>query len=184
MKKINGSTFAQGLISKGPIQENQKELMLYGQFVGDWIADTIEYLEDGNIKYSKWDIRFDWVLEGRAIQDLWISPLRDKDEVNLDKEGNRYSTTLRIYDPNISGWHIIWVNPPSGIIVHQTGRLIGNEIVQIGEVDKFGHQTRWVYRDITHNSFRWCNEKTYDNGNSWKLLQEMNAKRKLDSHNL
>lgn len=59
--------FAEGLISNEPATEYIDKLMLYGQFVGDWVADTIEYADDGSVKQSNWDIRFDWILEGRAI---------------------------------------------------------------------------------------------------------------------
>jgi len=171
-------SFAEGLVSNGPAKEYKDKLMLYGQFIGDWTADTIEYEENGNKKYSKWDIRFEWVLEGRAIQDLWITPIRENNGVDWDESGNRYSTTIRIYNPKIDAWHIVWVNPPSGTIVQQIGRQVGNEIIQLGEVDNFGYQSRWIYRDITPESFRWCNEKTFDHGNSWKLVQEMRVKRK------
>lgn len=172
------SSFVKGLVSNGPAEEYKDKLMLYGQFIGDWTADTIEYPDKGIPKHSKWDIRFEWVLEGRAIQDLWITPIRKDNVISWHKPGNRYSTTIRVYDPKIDVWHIVWINPPSGTIVQQIGRQVGNEIIQLGEIDSFGHQSRWIYRDITPNSFRWCNEKTIDHGNSWKLVQEMKAKRK------
>lgn len=178
MKNEIKNSFTEGLVSNGPAIEYADKLMLYGQFVGNWTADIIEYAEDGSEKHSKWDIRFEWILEGRAIQDLWITPIREKNPIGWNEPGNRYSTTIRVYDPKIDAWHIVWINPPNGIITYQTGRKIGNEIIQLGEVDNLGYQSRWIYRDITSNSFRWCNEKTFDNGNSWKLMQEMRAKRK------
>lgn len=171
-------SFVEGLVSNGPAEEYKDKLMLYGQFIGEWIADTIEYAEDGSQKYSKWDIRFKWVLEGRAIQDLWITPIRENNVVKWDEPGNRYSTTIRVYNPKCDAWQIVWINPPSGTIVQQIGRKVGNEIIQLGEIDNFGYQSRWIYRDITPDSFRWCKEKTFDHCNSWKLMQEMRAKRK------
>lgn len=178
MEKHKRSHFADGLLSNGPATEYAGKLMLYGQFVGDWIADAVEYAEDGTRKQSKWDIRFDWVLEGRAIQDLWITPVRGEDAVSWHEPGNRYSTTIRTYDPKMDAWHIVWINPPGGYIIRQIGRSAGDEIVQMGEADSNGHKSRWVYRDITPDSFRWCNEKTADGGNTWKLVQEMIARRK------
>ncbi len=91
--------------------------------------------------------------------------------------GNRYSTTLRIYDPSVDAWHILWVNPPNGVILRQTARKVGDEIVQMGELAPDGQQNRWVYRDITPNSFRWCNEHSADGGKTWELVQEMLARR-------
>lgn len=177
MTMVANRSFVDGLIAKEPAAEHREALMLYGQFVGDWLTDTIEWHSDGSVHHSHWDIRFEWVLEGRAIQDLWIAPVRSGAPVAWAEPGNRYSTTLRIYDPGIAAWHILWANPPSGAILRQLGRKVGEEIVQIGDVEADGAITRWVYRDIESQSFRWCREQSSDNGASWLLRQEMRARR-------
>lgn len=174
---MNQSGFIAGLIASGPAEEHRDALMLYGQFVGDWVTDTTEWLPDGSTRTGRWDVRFQWVLEGRAIQDLWITPQRGGTRVAWASPGNRYSTTLRIYDPAIDAWHIIWANPPSATVIRQIGRRIGSEIVQIGQLDDKGILARWVYRDITPTSFRWCNERSEDNGASWQMTQQMLATR-------
>lgn len=171
------SGFGNGLIASGPAPEYREALMLYGQFVGDWTTETVAYLPNGSNETSQWDVRFQWVLEGRAIQDLWIMPPRSKGSVSWHEPGNRYSTTLRVYDPKIDAWHIVWVNPPSGAIVTQVGRRVGDEFVQLGNVEPDGEVSRWVYRDISRNSFRWCNERSPDQGATWRLVQEMHARR-------
>jgi len=74
----NPRSFLEGLTANGPAAEYADQLMLYGQFVGDWLAETVEFAADGTVTHSQWDIRFDWVLEGRAIQDLWITPVRNR----------------------------------------------------------------------------------------------------------
>ena len=172
------STFAQGLIASGPAREYAQQLMLYGQFIGDWHTRTTAYLADGSQEHTEWDVRFSWVLEGRAVQDLWITPpARDGRGTAWHDSGNRYSTTLRIYDPSLDAWHIVWINPPSGTILRQLGRKVGHEIVQDGDSDCEGRMTRWVYRDIKPETFRWCNERSSDAGQTWTLLQEMRAYR-------
>lgn len=171
------NSFIAGLVSSGPAQEHRDALMLYGQFVGDWATETQEWRPDGSVISSQWDIRFQWVLEGRAIQDLWITPPRRKGSVALAAPGNRYSTTFRVYDPKIDAWHIIWINPPSGTIVRQLARKVGDAIIQMGSIDETGALSRWVYRDIAPSKFRWCNERSKDNGASWNIVQEMHATR-------
>lgn len=170
-------TFVDGLVCDGPAEEYRDQLMLYGQFVGDWRTRTTEWNPDGSSRESEWDVRFQWVLEGRAIQDLWITPLRSDRRVAWSEPGNRYSTTIRLYDPAINAWHIVWLNPPGATILKQIGKKVGDEIVQLGEPSASGVLSRWVYRDIGASSFRWCNERSLDNGATWQLLQEMHARR-------
>lgn len=171
------NSFAEGLIASGPAPEHRDALMLYGQFVGDWTTETTEFLPDGAKRMSQWDARFQWVLEGRAIQDIWITPPRSEGSVAWHEEGNRYSTTLRVYDPKIDAWNIIWINPPNALIIRQLARKVGDEIVQLADLDPSGAVSRWVFRDITRDSFRWCNERSSSNGHEWKLVQEMQARR-------
>jgi hypothetical protein len=176
MENIVRTSFSEGLISTGPASEYREKLMLYGRFVGDWVADCTDYADDGRTEHYRWDIRFAWVLEGRAVQDLWITPVRAGGKVGWREPGNRYSTTLRVYDPKIDAWHILWINPPSATIVRQLAREVGDQIIQTGDPNGDGTQSRWVYRDITSDSFRWCDEKTTD-GEIWTLVKEMHARR-------
>ena len=170
-------TFAPGLVADGPAEEYAKQMELYGQFVGDWTTETRAFNADGTVETSQWDVRFAWVLEGRAIQDLWITPSRNVRAPGWHEPGNRYSTTLRMYDPKLDAWHILWVDPPSGAILRQLGRRVGDEIVQMTVPADNGELTRWVYRDITRDTFRWSNERSMDQGASWQLVQEMRARR-------
>lgn len=170
-------TFIDGLVASEPAPEYADKLMLYGQFVGDWITETVEYGPDSTQEHSQWDIRFAWVLEGRAIQDLWITPRRTPGEVPWHKPANRYSTTLRIYEPALDAWHIVWVNPPGGVILRQFAKQVGNTIVQSGPADPNGDLSRWVYRDIQADSFHWFNERSADGGDRWRVVQEMRARR-------
>jgi hypothetical protein len=170
-------SFASALLSDEPASEYAEKLNLYGQFVGDWRTETTAWLPDGSVEYTEWDVRFSWALEGRAVQDLWITPPRHKDKHLWHEPGNRYSTTLRVYDPAMDAWHILWINPPTGTVLRQIGRQVGDEIVQVGEVEPNGGLTRWVYRDISPDSFRWCNEHSHAGGSTWSLKQEMRARR-------
>ena len=69
---------------------------------------------------------FGWVLEGRAIQDVWIRPKRPT-------LSTMYGTTLRIFDPGIGGWHIIGNDALNQDHSRQIGRAEGKDIVQGGD---------------------------------------------------
>src|SRR5579885_85599 len=70
------SPFAAALIASGPAPDLADRLKLYGQFVGAWEAEGEAFLPDGSRRRHYWQTAFAWVLEGRAGQDVWITPPR------------------------------------------------------------------------------------------------------------
>jgi hypothetical protein len=140
-------------------------MRLYAWLVGHWDMDATMHLIDGTVHRGRGEIHFGWVLEGRAIQDVWILP------------GVFYGTTLRIYDPGLDAWHILWSDPVRQYYSRQLGRARGGDIVQEGRNDA-GEAVRWSFVDIAPNSFRWLGETSKDGGANWKLQAEFRASRK------
>ena len=75
----------------------------------------------------------------------------------MDPAGFFHGTTLRISDPAIDAWHILWSDPVKQYFSRQIGRADGSDIVQLGHNDA-GEPTRWRFVDITDQSFRWLGE--------------------------
>ena len=46
----------------------------------------------------KGEVHFEWVLEGRSMQDVWIMPPRSERTASSDKTNNMYAMTFRIWD--------------------------------------------------------------------------------------
>jgi hypothetical protein len=111
------------------------------------------------------------VLEGRAIQDVWIVPPRSSRRSKRSIQNNRYGTSLRVYDPAAGVWHVTWINPVSGAFNTLVGRRQGNEIVQEGK-NPDGSLIRWTFSDITPRSFYWRGEASSDEGKTWRLEAE------------
>ena len=169
--------FVLSLVATGRSPEIPESADVYGWLVGSWELEVLHYKAvDFSSKDLKGEVHFCWVLEGRAIQDVWIMPRITDREPDLDRINNMYGTTLRIWDPTISAWRIRWANPVSGHEERQTGRKVGSEIVQIGaRLD--GTPTRWRYIEITSNSFRWIGEALESDGETWKVEGEFKARR-------
>ena len=74
---------------------------LYGFLVGSWELDLVAYPDDGNVTHSTGEAHFAWVLDGRAIQDVFINPQRSDRMPDSPKFGNWYGTTFRYFDPTI-----------------------------------------------------------------------------------
>jgi hypothetical protein len=87
-----------------------------------------------------------------------------------------YGTTLRIFDPDIGGWHIIWSDPLNQDYSRQIGRADGKDIVQIGD-DSRGLKARWRFTEITTDSFHWIGEERSSNSDPWQVTYEHFARR-------
>lgn len=159
------ASFRDALHSRGPAPDREASMGLYAWLIGDWDMDSVFYTEDGTRSTGRGEIHFGWVLEGRAIQDVWSLP------------GVFYGTTLRVYDPGIDAWHILWSDPLRQRYRRQIGRADGKDIVQEG-VDEAGAPVRWRFIQIQHDSFHWLGEVSPDGGTSWRLQAEFFARRR------
>jgi hypothetical protein len=148
----------------------------YGWLVGSWELDVYDYNIDSAVRRSKGEVHFGWVLEGRAVQDVWIMPPRSERTANLGKTGNRCGTTLRVWDPSIEAWRVTWINPVTGSRDELIGRRSGNDVVQVG-THSDGSPIRWIFTEITPESFHWLGESLNSDGKTWELEDEFRARR-------
>jgi hypothetical protein len=167
--------FLEALWAKGPLARQAERMTLYDALLGDWNVDVVDYDPDGSRRTTNGEWHFAWVLEGRAIQDVFIVPPRGARE-GQPIQGNRCGTTVRVYDPAADVWRITWINPVSGAINTLMGRKQGEEIVQEGK-DADGSLNRWIFSDVTAQSFRWRGEVSTDEGKTWRLGAEFFGRR-------
>jgi hypothetical protein len=160
------TTLPAALFSSGPAADRAEKMTLYGRFIGSWEMESVIHDEAGEKQPGpNGEIHFGWALEGRAILDVWSLP------------GFFYGTTLRVYDPELDAWHILWSDPLHQFYARQIGRPSGNDIVQLGDDGK-GTPLRWRFTDITARSFHWIGERSPDAGSNWRMQIEFFARRK------
>ena len=170
--------FLDALRADCPDLRHAEALQLYGRFVGSWDAAIVDHRTDGRTQHSTAEWHFGWVLQGLAIQDVWIAPTRGTPCASLLSDYlYRYGSTLRLYEPERRQWRITWADPSLGLYVTQIGRAQGDDIVQEGR-SADGVPVRWSFREIRPDSFRWLGEVSDDGGASWRPQLEMQARRR------
>jgi len=94
------ASFLDALRSERPAADRAEKMMLYGRFVGSWEMKSVVHDENGGRQQGPdGEIHFEWALLGRAIIDVWILP------------DVFYGSTLRVYDPALDAWQILWSDP-------------------------------------------------------------------------
>lgn len=152
---------------------------VYGWLCGSWDLDVLCYR---GVKFSEHDhmrgeVHAARVLEGRAVQDVWIMPRVEDRRPDSDPTMNMYGTTLRTWDAATRSWRIAWTNPVRGHYEEQAGGWNGRDILQEGTRPD-GTKTRWTFTEITANAFRWRGEALHPNESAWTLEAEFLAKRR------
>jgi len=166
------------LHAEKPAADRAEKLQLYGRFIGDWETKVIAHSPDGARHEGSGEIHFGWILEGRAIQDVWMIP-RLAERPNAPPfpvAGNWFGTTIGVYDPDFDAWRIYWIDPARNVFRQQLGRQRGDDVVQEGKTET-GALSRWSFTNITPNSFHWLGESSASGDGSWQLVVEVLAQR-------
>src|SRR5260370_18820052 len=119
-----------------------EDKMLFGQFVGDWNCEVWDVNRDGSKQApNKCEWHWGWILDGRAVQDVWIvHPDDNKSDAHLIEHG----TTIRVYDPKIDEWHCVWIGPVKNNFVAFIAKQIGKEIV-LETANDHGRVGQWIF---------------------------------------
>jgi hypothetical protein len=169
--------FAGALMNNGASTELGRLAYDLGWLVGGWAAEVRDIDDDGRVRVGEGEWWFAWVLEGRAIQDVWIVPSRGKRTTGVADPAfadPRYGTTVRWYDHHAGLWRVVWINPVTGVTNALSGGREGDSIVLRGEDQ--GRPIRWRFDDIRCDSFVWRGEAQSRKA-GWHLGAEFRLRR-------
>jgi hypothetical protein len=165
------------LSASGPDPEYAAELALFGRLVGSWDTRGRNFDANGTVvreQAGEW--HFGWVLEGRVVQDVIISPPRHR---RAPGEGSKaYDTAIRIYDPKTNTWRVTVVAPIYGATLNLTAREQGDEIWLEGPGPD-GSPIRWTFSAFTEERVLWQGFMTPDEGKTWLREEEIILTRRL-----
>jgi len=167
------SAFHEVLAASGPHPSLGPHAQTYGRVIGSWVGELHNHMIDPPAT-SSIEVHFGWALEGRAVQDVWITPARH-DRSRGTAGLNWYGTTVRLFDPRSESWRAFWLDPVSGYRIELEGRRVGDDIVQIGT--RGGRPIRWIFSQIRPESFLWQGHVLEPDAASWRLEVEMHLRR-------
>ena len=173
-------TFIEGLVADGPHSSLGVHARTYARIIGSWVGEIQNHMLGKTVPAASIEAHFAWALEGRAVQDVWITPAR----ADRGAEGNTgasldwYGSTLRVFDPSIEAWRATWTDPVSQLNIELVGRSQGADIVQIGT--RGGRPIRWTFFDIKPDSFSWQGHILNFDGQTWQLEVDMRFRRRPD----
>lgn len=157
--------------SPHPALGNQAQVL--GRIIGTWDVEYTDFAKDGTATHRTGEFIVGWIMDGQAIQDLWIvnpSGTRKEREVYTD---------LHWFNAKTRTWHATFVDPEHGSVAKFSGGPVGNDRYVLETSDLGSKQTRWSFNDIRADSFVWRDEASNDDGKTWKLQSEYKMKRRL-----
>jgi hypothetical protein len=169
----SGEAMLKVLAASGPNPSLGDEAKVFDRFIGTWDCNYTFHSTDGKITHDSGELLFGWVLDGLAMQDIWITYPK--------KAGQRrdIGTSVRFFDNKTKTWQVVFVNPVQGAITVRGGTE-GDRIILRGNA-RDGSQIRWSFNDIKPNSFVWRGEKSGDGGKTWVLQEEHHMKRREEN---
>ncbi|MFC6155737.1 hypothetical protein [Kribbella jiaozuonensis] len=152
-------TFAELMVSDGPRPEYAAAFEPFAQLIGSWDLDVTWYDETGAItRQTKGEWHFSWVLDGRAVADIWITPSRAARASDGDGE---WGLSMRIYDPELQAFRSTWMGPKAAFVMPFIARATADTIT----LESQSAKTRWEFTGITETGFHWRNEDEDADGN-------------------
>src|SRR5215472_14502292 len=103
--------FLDALVSPRRAPELAETDDIFGFLIGSWDLEAVLHDADGQTQTRRGELHVARVLEGRAIQDLFIFPRRADRASGVPAQGDRYATTIRTYDRTRRAWRVEFINP-------------------------------------------------------------------------
>jgi hypothetical protein len=163
--RLDSATSASRWLLLTPPAAMSESQGLFGQFVGDWAIECEAFLQDGTLIEREGEIHWDWIMNGLALQDVWVKP------------GTRLGgTTLRLFDRELGAWRSVFVHPSAGIINAFIARQAGAEIVLEKMIPIYPPE-RWIFSNVSSRSFDWRSIESHDQGETWVTTEHYRGRR-------
>ncbi|HKQ14103.1 MAG TPA: hypothetical protein VJT80_11780 [Steroidobacteraceae bacterium] len=153
------------LVAAGPriVAGEPPAARLFDRVAGSWNVDYAGIADDGTRTEVRGELLVGWVLDGRALQDLWI-------QFPKPGEDRFIGTTLRFYDPDLKKWRVTWVSAIAKAVTVLEGGEEDGRIALYTDSPK--GRTRWTFSNITDKAFVWQAHRSTDGGKTWFMYED------------
>lgn len=145
-----------------PVPANTKvpQSALLDRLVGTWDV-SYEFVDKaGNARTNRGQVHYNWILEGKALQEIWTSD-------SESKEPRPFGTTINFYDPKRQRWTAVWVYPSQGETFQVSGGEVNGSFVLTGH-DQSGALQRWSTSIVESDAVVGRFDISYDEGKTWR----------------
>ena len=156
----------------GPHPSMGDQAKVFGRLVGTWDVEYTDFSKDRKVIHRSGELIVGWVMDGRAIQDLWIV-----DPSGTRKEREVY-TDVRYFDPKSRTWPAIFIDPEHASLARFTGGPAADDRIVLDTPDLGEKDTRWSFNDIRPDSVVFRDEASGDGGKTWRLQSEYHMRRR------
>lgn len=180
--KLNAQDHVQAVSGVKSGQANQihpdapRETLTLARLFGIWDAFQVKRNRDGGWSADTTHAEWHWypILDGHAVQDDWISLGPD---TGSTESRQVVGTNIRIYNAEEKQWHMAWIDKTNRRLAIFTATHDGDMIVMNGN-NANGRKVRNTFFDISGLSFRWKQEWTFDQGETWVEVARIACRRK------
>lgn len=148
---------------------------IYGWLIGEWNFEWTDGKGTPNERRVNGEWLFTRILEGRAVQDVFICPSREARKTRSYPDAE-YGTTIRTYLPEKRAWEAVYFRYDGSTRMMAEKRPNGDIVHTM--TDLRGFEMRWVFGNIAKDTFHWYNEVSGDGGKTWRLVGELYAARR------
>jgi hypothetical protein len=159
----------------GPHASLGDQAKVLEQLVGTWDVEYRDIQKDGREQRRSGQFIMSWVLDGRAIEDVWIV------EPSEDRPQREVYAAIQYFDSKTRSWPMVFIDPEHASTAKFTGgaTLDGRMVLQTSDLGR--PQNRWSFTATGPDSVVFRDEFSSDGGETWKLLSEDHLKRHHDA---
>lgn len=146
----------------GPNPAAPKQTAQYSFLIGEWSCKTRSMRPDLTFAEGSATWTGEYILDGWAIQDTWVS--------SLPQGGEFYGTNIRSFNPKTEKWDNRWLPQGSLQWSYFESEQVGETMVMTGGNGTDGrgeYVDRNTFYEITESSWKWRKDRSYDGGANW-----------------